>query len=109
MAAKANKPQVTSSDQKWANKSWTPFLVMTIIGAVLLTIGIVLYVLGVAVIAQYTGPTIPDAAMGEFLGFLIGAILCWIGAAGLLGPGVPLMIITIIKGNKARQKLGLKK
>lgn len=108
MAAKTNKPQTRNADQKWANRSWKPFLIMSIIGAVLVTIGSVLYVLGVAAIAEYPG-TVPDEALGIFFGYLIGAIICWIGAGGLLGPGLPLMIITIIKGNKARARLGSKK
>lgn len=110
METKINNSQVTSADQKWANKSWKPFLIMTIIGAVVLTVGIVLYVLGVAAIAQYTDPQrVPDEALQIFFAYLGGAIACWVVAFGLMGPGIPLMIVTIIKSNKAKAKLGLKK
>ncbi|MCQ2795718.1 MAG: hypothetical protein MJ213_00180 [Bacilli bacterium] len=111
MAKKVTKKSAENKKyKKWASKSWKPFLIMSIAGAVVLSVAVILYTIGIAQIAEFPESIqIPEKVLVLSWTYLCSAFVCFAVATGLLGPGVPLMIITIVKKNKARKKLGLKK
>lgn len=110
MAEKTKKPLSKEQAEKWAHKSWKPFLVMVIIGAVCATVAIVCFTLMDSIALSYPeGRTIPEQDALQILIYLGLGIGFAIPAAGLLGPGIPLMIVTIVKRNKAIAQLGKKK
>lgn len=100
------KSQVTSNDQKWANKSWKPFLWMAIGGTVLLIIGFVL-VMVMPIIAA-SKPTEQEVTASVLALTTVSVILMTAGGLVTDG-GIALMIVTMIKSNKAKAKLGMKK
>lgn len=102
-----NNVKANPADEKWARRSWKPFLWMVIGGTVIAVVGIVLFF--IAPFAA-TNPGITESeAAAIALGFFIpGYILAGIGGVVADG-GVVLLIITAIKSNKAKARLGLKK
>ena len=102
----ATAEQIKQKDQKWANKSWKPFLGMAIGGTVALIAGIVLMVIGPILSIGNNDPQTVATLIAVPMVF--GIILTTIGGL-LLDGGIALMIVTIIKRNRARERLGLPK
>lgn len=93
--------QINSNDQRWANKSWKPYLWMAIAGTVGLIVGFILVLVGPIT----TDPNNP----GIMLAYMIpGVILLVAGELVTMG-GVALLVVTMIKSNKAKARLGMKK
>lgn len=101
-----NKAQIKANDEKWANKSWKPFLWMAIGGTVLLIIGFVL-VMAMPIIAAGK-PTEQEAAASILALTTVSVILMTAGGLVTDG-GIALIVVTAIKSNRAKARLGLKK
>ena len=105
MAEKTKKPQPKSQLEKWANKSWKPFLIMVIIGAVCATVAIVFFVLMYEAALPYPeGAKIPADIAAQILIYMaIGAGFNKSLKLGItLSLSIPKLIIQVMKISKAK-------
>lgn len=94
---KVNKPR--------APRTWKTFLNMVIIGAVLLTIAVVAASYVQYVIASYFDLSlIPEDMNIVILILIIVASVTGAAGVGLLGPGLPIMIVKLRKEKKNNPK-----
>lgn len=107
---KDEKKLTREEDIALASKSWTPYLIMVIVGTVIFVIGAIL-VEAAGLIAGGIEAGVTELREFEYLvvPFAISGLVTCIVSLGLLGPGVPLMIITIVKKAKASKRLNAKK
>lgn len=97
-----NKAQIKANDEKWAKKSWKPFLWMAIGGTVLLIIGLALFIA-----APFATTSSSDAA--AMLALIIPGYILMIVGGLVTDGGIALIVVTAIKSNRAKARLGLKK
>lgn len=88
------------------NKSYKPYLTMTIIGGVIFIISFILMLFTCIYFPiMMSGATDPEQYVGAFFALLAVSIFLMVGSFGLLGPGIPLMVVTIVKQKKAKKYL----
>lgn len=102
----ATPAQKKAKDQKWANKSWKPYLWMATIGTILVIIAIACFIIFGIIVSK--GPEGAIAPAGAIAAMVLGAFLLF-GGIPLTGAGIALIVVTCIKRNKARERLGLPK
>ena len=106
--AKAKVKAAPATKAKGPRKavSWKLFLVMTIVGGVLLSAASTTLSLCLQTYTQEVHPDLlPPEMQTLALVFLILTIVFGVVGIGLLGPGIPLMIVNIIKNRKAQPKV----
>lgn len=108
--AKAAPVKKEKVKQPRAPRTWKTFLNMVIIGAVLLTIAVVAVSYLEYVLASYYDPSLIPADMNIVIAILVivAAVTGGTGV-GLLGPGLPIMIVKLRKEKKNNPKKPVQK